>query len=55
MDKYKISIERVEASDLEGITNIQRKLNQYITAKRLVKYEIHTTTDYVIFNICLLK
>ena len=43
------------ASDATDLIKMQTKLNQWITAKSLVKYEIHTTGEYIIFNVCRKK
>jgi len=52
---YKVLIESVNASDQKAIKDIQQKLNTWQTIKKLVKYEIHTTSTHVVFNICLFK
>lgn len=52
---YKVLIESVLASDKKAITDIQQKLNTWQTIDKLVKYEMHTTSDMIVFNICLLK
>jgi hypothetical protein len=43
------------ASDATELMQMQTKLNQWLTAKSLVKYEIHTTGEYIIFNVCRKK
>ena len=43
------------ASDATELMKMQTKLNQWLTAKSLVKYEIHTTGEYIIFNFCRKK
>jgi hypothetical protein len=52
---YKVQIESVNASDKKAITDIQQKLNTWQTIGKLVKYEMHTTSGMIVFNICLLK
>ncbi len=52
---YKVQIESVNASDEKAIKDIKQKLNTWQTIDKLVKYEIHTTSDMIVFNICLLK
>ena len=51
----KVVIEIVEQSDIEAVKDIQKKINQWITIGKLVKYEIHTTSQSIMFNICLNK
>jgi len=51
----KVKIISVPASDEKALTQVQQKINQWITTKVLRKYEMHTTGEYVIFNICLWK
>ena len=55
MEKYKILLESVNASDLKAIKDTQTKLNQWITIGKLVKYEVLTAGNFIIFNICLKK
>ena len=55
MENYKVLIESILASDSKALTQMQMKLNQWITAGILKKYEIHTTGEYVVFNICKKK
>ena len=55
MENYKVLIESILASDSKALTQMQMKLNQWITAGTLKKYEIHTTGEYVVFNICKKK
>ena len=43
------------ASDAKELVKMQTSLNQWMTAKSLVKYEIHTTGEYIIFNVCRIK
>ena len=43
------------ASDAGELTKMQTRLNQWLTAKTLVKYEIHTAGEYIIFNVCRKK
>ena len=52
---YKVQILSVKADDQESITAIQKKLNQWNTAKLLKKYEMHATATHIVFNICLAK
>jgi hypothetical protein len=54
MDK-KVNIISVLASDQEALAAVQKKINQWITTKLLAKYKVFTTSEYVVFNICLYK
>lgn len=51
----KVVIEIVEQSDIDAVKDIQKKINQWITIGKFVKYEIHTTNESIVFNICLNK
>ena len=52
---HRVDIFSISASDSKGLMQMQTKLNQWMTSKSLVKYEIHTTGEYVIFNVCRKK
>lgn len=52
---HRVVIETVLAEDAKALTGIQAKINQWITTKLLIKYEMHTTSTHVIFNILLKK
>lgn len=52
---YKVQIVSVLASDNKSLTEMQKKINQWITVGLIKKYELHTTATHVIFNICLKK
>ena len=52
---YRVLIETVVSTDNKSLTDIQKKINQWITTGLLVKYEIHTAGNNVVFNICLKK
>jgi hypothetical protein len=43
------------ASDAGELMKMQTRLNQWMTANTLVKYEIHTAGEYIIFNVCRKK
>lgn len=51
----KVVIDAIPAKDAGALMKVQTKINQWITTGILVKYEIHTTSDMVIFNICRKK
>jgi predicted nuclease with TOPRIM domain len=52
---YRVKIIVLEASDKEGIKKAQQTLNLWSTNKELIKYEIHTTSNHIVFNICRKK
>jgi hypothetical protein len=51
----RVDIFSINASDKTALMQMQTKLNQWLTAKTLIKYEIHTTNDCIIFNVCRKK
>jgi hypothetical protein len=53
--KHKVIIECILASDAKAITQMQAKINTWMTTSLLVKYELHTTATHVVFNICMKK
>lgn len=55
MKNRKVLIESISGDDQKALTDMQKKLNQWMTTELLVKYEMHTTSTHVIFNICLKK
>ena len=55
MDEYRVDFEVILATDAKAITLMQSKINQWITKGELKKYEIHTTAEYIVFNICMKK
>jgi hypothetical protein len=52
---HRVDIFSFLASDAAELTKMQTRLNQWMTAKSLVKYEIHTAGEYIIFNVCRKK
>jgi hypothetical protein len=48
---YKVYIVSILASNSQALTQMQVKINQWITTGILKKYEIHTTGEYVVFNV----
>jgi hypothetical protein len=52
---HRIDIFSIKASESAELTKMQAKLNQWITIGILIKYEIHTTSEYVVFNVCRKK
>ena len=55
MKNFKVKIIAVPASDAKAITDVQQKLNQWITIGQLKKYDMHTAAEHIVFNICLNK
>jgi len=51
----KVQIFSVPCTDQTALTAVQQKLNQWMTIGLLKKYEMHTTANHVIFNVCLKK
>lgn len=51
---YRIDIVVVDATQAE-LTKVQAQLNQWMTKGELIKYEMHTCDNKVIFNICRRK
>jgi hypothetical protein len=52
---HRVDIFSIKASESVELTKMQAKLNQWITIGILIKYEIHTTSEYVVFNVCRKK
>ena len=52
---YRIDLFSILASDSAELTKMQTKLNQWLTAGTLKKYQVHTTSTHVIFNVCRKK
>lgn len=52
---YRVDIYSFLASDATELTKMQTRLNQWMTAETLKRYEIHTTGEYIIFNVCRKK
>jgi len=50
--KKRVDIISVLATDSKALTGVQSKLNQWLTKDELIKYEMHTTGEHIIFNIC---
>lgn len=50
--KYRIDLELVDA---KGLTVMQTKLNQWITAQTLVKFEITPVGDKMLFRVVRLR
>ncbi len=43
------------ASDVGELLKMQTRLNQWLAAGTLKKYEVHTTATHIIFNVSRLK
>lgn len=52
---YRIDLFSIIASDSAELTKMQTKLNQWLTAGTLKKFQVHTTATHVIFNVCRKK
>jgi len=48
----RVDIFSILASDAVELTKMQTRLNQWLTAGTLKKYDIHTAGEYIIFNVC---
>lgn len=55
MKNYRVQLIPVNNGDSEGLKEVQKKINQWMTTGLLVKYEIHASHDQFLFNICLKK
>lgn len=53
--KYRVEIITVLASEQKAITQVQQKINQWMTIGLLKKYEILSCGENIIFNILLKK
>lgn len=51
----RIDLIKVSSTDEKELTKVQTKLNQWITTGTLVKYQIHTVGDFILFNVCRYK
>lgn len=52
---YRVDLFSILASDQQELTKMQTKLNQWLTAGTLKKYEIHTAGTHIVFNVCRKK
>lgn len=53
-NNYRVDIVVVDATQAE-LTKVQAQLNQWMSKNELIKYEMHTCDNKVIFNICRRK
>ena len=53
--KVRVDLFSVALADDKALTAMQTKLNQWLTAGTLVKYQIHTTSTHALFNVCRRK
>jgi hypothetical protein len=51
----RVDLFSVHAADSNEIMKMQTKLNQWLTTGILIKYEIHTAGEYIVFNVCRKK
>ena len=52
---YRVDIITVPADKQEELTKVQTKINQWLTAGTLKKYEMIACGNNIIFNICRKK
>ena len=52
---YRVDIITVPGDNQAELTKVQTKINQWLTAGTLKKYEMHTTATHIIFNIARKK
>lgn len=52
---HRVDIFSILASDSAELTKMQTRLNQWLTNGSLVKYNIHTTSTHIVFNVCRKK
>ena len=52
---YRIDLFSFLASDAKELTKMQTRLNQWLTAGTLKKYDVHTTSEHIVFNVCRSK
>lgn len=55
MKDCKLQIITVQGADQEGLTAVQKKLNQWVTTGLLRKYKTDVVGDHIVFHICLKK
>lgn len=51
----RILIESILASDAKALTQLQQKLNTWITTGLLISYKAQTTATHIVFIVCLKK
>lgn len=55
-NNVRIDLEKVDSKDSKELTKMQTKLNQWITAGTLVKFDKDILPDgFILFTICRLK
>lgn len=55
MKDKRVDIFTVSGDDQMALTQIQQKINQWMSTGYTVKYTIHTTATNAIYNICRYK
>ncbi len=55
MEKYRVQLISVNNGDVEGLKEVQKKINQWMTTGLMVKYTLHASSDQFLFNILLKK
>ena len=53
--KYRVEIITVPADNQKSITQVQQKINQWLTTGLLKKYKVIPCGNSLVFNICLIK
>jgi hypothetical protein len=51
----RVDLFSVDLADAKALTAMQTKLNQWLTAGTLIKYNVHTTSTHALFNVCRRK
>jgi len=52
---YRIDLFSILASDSKELIKMQTRLNQWLTAGTMKKYDIHTAGEFIFFNVCRTK
>lgn len=55
MEKLCVRFFSVPCDDQKAITEVQQKINQWMTIGLLEKYSVHTTATHIFYNICRKK
>lgn len=52
---YRVDLILVPVNDTKALTDVQCKLNQWITKQELIKFDVVPVGDSLLFKICRLK
>jgi hypothetical protein len=55
MENLRVDIKCISVADASALTQVQSQINQWLTKGELKKYEVHTTSTHIVFNICRTK